>query len=189
MTEAPTNRSKILKVDDEIEIRPIRPADAPVIFQTVDSQREYLGKWLPFVEFTRELKDTEDFIRSVTEAPEKRSEPVFTIWYGGKFAGISGFRDTDRLNRKTELGYWLSEPFQGKGIVTRVVRRLCEYAFSDRGMNRVQICCAVGNKASQAVPRRLGFSFEGITRDGELLRGGKYTDLEVYSLLNREFSL
>jgi ribosomal-protein-serine acetyltransferase len=56
------------------------------------------------------------------------------------------------------------------------------------GMNRLQIRCAVANYSSKKIPQRLSFTFEGIERDGELLSGGVFTDLEVYSLLKSEFA-
>jgi ribosomal-protein-serine acetyltransferase len=67
--------------------------------------------------------------------------------------------------------------------MTAAVKALCDFAFQELNMNRIQIKCAVGNEPSKRIPRRLGFTFEGIERDGELLTGGIYTDIEVYSLL------
>ncbi|MFV0598592.1 MAG: GNAT family N-acetyltransferase, partial [Bacteroidales bacterium] len=55
-------------------------------------------------------------------------------------------------------------------------------------INRIQIKCAVGNIPSKNVPKRLGFVFEGIEREGELLSSGVYTDIEVYSKLKSEFN-
>jgi ribosomal-protein-serine acetyltransferase len=53
-------------------------------------------------------------------------------------------------------------------------------------MNRVQIKCAIGNMPSNNIPKRLGFKFEGIERGGELLTGGVFTDLAVYSKLKND---
>jgi len=60
-------------------------------------------------------------------------------------------------------------------------------AFRNMDMNRVQIRCGVGNDKSSAIPRRLGFTFEGIERAGER-HNHVYIDLEVYSLLKREWT-
>ncbi len=100
-----------------------------------------------------------------------------------------GFKDTDRANRKTEIGYWLGEAYQGRGIMTRSVEALCGVAFGVLGLNRVQIQCAVGNSRSSAIPRRLGFTLEGIARAGELQADGRFSDIEVYSLLREEYVL
>ena len=121
-------------------------------------------------------------------APEENREQVFVIHYNGKFVGLTGFRDTDRANQKTEIGYWLSEHYQKRGIVSQSVKALCRYAFDMLNMNRVQIRCAAENIPSKNIPKRLGFTFERVERDGEKLTGGIFTDLEVYSLLKREYS-
>jgi ribosomal-protein-serine acetyltransferase len=176
-----------LKVNEEVLLKPLELSDAADIFTTIDSQREYLRRWLPFVDFTQAVEDSEQYIRSVIEAPEERRDLVLTIRYRGRFAGLVGFKDTDRSNRKTEIGYWLAEECQGKGIVTESVRALVSHAFAEMNMNRIQIKCAIGNSRSKNIPKRLGFTFEGVERDGEQLVGGVLTDIEVYSLLRREF--
>lgn len=172
-----------LCVDTDLLLRQLEMADAVDIFHTIDSQRAYLGKWLPFVAFTRGVADSEMFVESVVNAPAPRFEYIYTIRKCDAFVGLVGFKDTDKLNRKSEIGYWLSEPFQKQGIMTRSVARLCDYAFHELDLNRVQIKCAVGNQASIAIPKRLGFTLEGVERQGELLTGGIYTDLAVYSKL------
>jgi ribosomal-protein-serine acetyltransferase len=173
----------IINIDTEIELKQLEQSDSRDIFKTIDSQREYLGKWLPFVAFTKEISDTEKFVDSVINAPEDRFEYVFTIRKENEFIGLIGFKDTDKLNKKTEIGYWLSERFQKQGIVTKSVEKLCDFAFNKQKINRVQIKCAVKNRPSINIPRKLGFKFEGIERDGELLTGNIFTDLEIYSKL------
>lgn len=176
----------ILKIDDNIILKQLELSDAIDIFETIDSQREYLGKWLPFVEYSNSIADTEEYVSSVVNAPADGFEYVFTIRFNGGFAGLIGFKDTDRINMKTEIGYWLSEPFQKKGIMTKSVEMLCDFAFKVMGINRVQIKCAVGNNPSSNVPKRLGFKFEGIERDGELLTGNVFVDLDIYSILKSD---
>lgn len=176
----------VIKVDAEIELRQLERTDSEDIYKTIDSQREYLGKWLPFVEFTKKLSDTEKFVDSVVNAPEDRFEHVFAIRKRNKFAGLIGFKDTDKLNKKTEIGYWLSQQYQKQGIITKSVDKLCGFAFNKLGINRIQIKCAVGNKSSINIPKRLGFIFEGIERQGELLTGNIFTDLEIYSRLKND---
>jgi len=175
-----------IQVNSEIVLKQIELSDAKDIFETLSSQREHFGKWLPFVARTQKAQDAAGFIKAAQSLPEEKRELTFTIQYNGKFVGLVGFRDTDRINQKTEIGYWLSEHYQKRGIVTQSVTELCRLAFEELGMNRIQIRCATGNIASKNIPKRLGFKHEGVERDGELLTGGVFTDLEVYSLLKRE---
>jgi ribosomal-protein-serine acetyltransferase len=174
------------EITDEINIREICLSDTRDIFYAIDSQREYLGKFLPFVKTTRTARDTESFIKSIVDTPRLFRELVFVIHYKGEFAGLIGFKGTDRLNKKTEIGYWLSEPFQKKGIISKSADFLTKYAFEELDINRVQIKCAVTNQASIAVPKKLGYTFEGIERAGELLSNDEFVDAEVWSKLKTD---
>jgi ribosomal-protein-serine acetyltransferase len=172
----------VLHITPYLQLHPATVADAAEMFGLIDANRFYLRRWLPFVDSTLAVADSETYLKFVEEHAERN--PVFTIQFYGKMAGLVGLKDTDYDNLRTEIGYWLAEGFQHKGIMTRCVRTLVDYAFSDLGLHRIQIRCAVGNTASKKIPRRLGFIKEGVERDGELLSDNLFTDLEVYSRIN-----
>lgn len=48
-------------------------------------------------------------------------------------------------NQKTEIGYWLSEKFQHKGIVTHSCKALIDFAFSEMNLHRIQLKAATKN--------------------------------------------
>ena len=114
---------KTIPILPGIALHELRTADAADIFAAIDGERAYLGRWLPFVQFTRNEEDSLRFVRSVLEASYR--ETVFTIRDGERFIGLIGFKSTDPLARTTEIGYWLREAWQGRGIVTTAVRALC----------------------------------------------------------------
>jgi len=180
------NNFEKIHVTDDILLRQIELSDVDDIFETIDNQRVYLGEWLPFVESTKRVEDTMQFIESILNVPVENREHTFVIHYKGKFAGLIGFKSTDKQNKETEIGYWLSEPYQKKGIITLSVQALMKLAFEELDIHRIQIKCAVGNIPSRSIPLRLGFKYEGSERDGELLTGNKYTDIEVYSKLKND---
>ena len=171
-----------IRINDKIRLELVKADMAHVIFETINRDREYLRKWLPFVNYTLEVSDTERFLESVANSSK---DEIFSIWYKEEFAGLIGFKDTDRVNRKTEIGYWLAKNMQGKGIITACVQKLCRYAFQKLKLNRVQIKVAEQNTRSEAIPRKLNFCFEGIERAGEL-HADKFVNLKVYSLLLNE---
>ena len=140
--------TKTILVNKNTVLKQIELSDTADIFNTIVSQREYLEEWLPFALTTEEMSDSESFIRSVVDAPEDEREFVSVIHYDGEFAGLVGFKSTDRDNKKTEIGYWLSEGFQKKGIMTESVKCLIRFAFEELNINRIQIKCAVGNTPS-----------------------------------------
>ncbi len=173
----------MIQIFDDVVLNPLSEKDISDIFNTLNNEREYMRVWLPFVDYTNKIDDTRSFVTSALQAEDK----LFTICYQGKFVGLIGFKDTDSANKKTEIGYWLSQYAQGKGIMLHSVLKLIEYAFDEMGMNRVQIKVAVNNHRSKQIPEKLGFLLEGVERDGELLVDNVYTDINVYSLLKKEF--
>jgi len=175
---------KTIQINEHVLLKEVELSDAPDLFQAIDSQRAYLREWLPFVDLTLEVAETEKYIRSIVTAPPESRDRTFIIRYEGLFAGLIGLKTIDRVNRKTEIGYWLSEKYQQKGIMTASVKALVDFAFRELHLHRIQIKCGTGNIRSKKIPQRLHFQLEGIERDGELLSDGRFTDLETYSLLN-----
>jgi len=174
---------KELIVSNQIRLKEIGMDDVDKIFHIIDSEREYLAEWLPFVNETRKLADTMTFVKNYVEAESK--EPTFAIHFKNQLVGLIGMKDTDLDNQKTEIGYWLSEKYQHFGIVTKSAETLIDYAFYKLNLNRIQLKAATGNLKSQRVAERLGFIREGIERDGELHERG-FVDLVVFGLLKND---
>lgn len=177
---------QLIRVNHKIRLELINTSMAEIVFQTIDRDREFLKKWLPFVNHTNQIDDTKAFIETVTQS-NNTSDLVYTIWYNEEFAGLIGFKDTDWVNHKTELGYWLAEKMQRKGIITACVEKLIRFAFQKQKMNRIQIKVAEGNMASEKIPTKLGFVYEGTERQGEHHQNG-YVNLKIYSKLKHEIS-
>ncbi|WP_033316745.1 GNAT family N-acetyltransferase [Pontibacter roseus] len=179
------NHPPPIAITPDLALHEAQESDAPAMYQLIDEHRAYMREWLPFIDFSQSVADTELFLRTVT-APGNMQDKVYTIRYQGQMAGIIGFKAIDRVNKRLEIGYWLGEDFQGKGIMLRCCQALLAQAFDHLHMNRIQIRVGVGNHKSSAIPKKLGFQLEGIERAGEWLRGA-FIDLEVYSLLKREW--
>lgn len=177
---------KVFNLFEDFKLKQIQQCDAQGIFDLIDSQREYLGKWLPFVVSTKTVVDTEAFVNSVLIEDNEINNYVFVIQKVDEIIGLIGLKDINNTNKKAEIGYWLSEQYQGKGIMTQSARCLCRFIFNDLNINRIQIKCATLNFPSKNIPKRLGFQLEGIEREGELLSDSTFTDLEIYSLLKSD---
>ena len=176
-----------IEIDENLRLEKLNHSHAPGIFSLINSNREYLRKWLTFVDSTRNLNDTENYISYIEElSVNPNSETVISIIYRDKLIGIMGLKKVDWANRIAEIGYWLGEQYQGKGIITKSCNAIIAYAFTVIGANRIEIKCGVGNERSKHIPQRLNFTFEGIERDGEIVNG-QFIDLEVYSLLKKEW--
>ena len=180
-----TTSNVVLSIEENFFLRDITLDDAPAIYHIIENTREYLRKWLPFIGYSDSVTDAEEFIISVT-GKKPMQDMVFTMVYDNEIVGIVGYKNINTLNRKLEIAYWLHEEARGKGITSRACAKLVEYAFTKLRMNRVQIKVAVDNETSKRIPQKLGFTLEGVEREGECF-GNSYADMEVYSLLKHEW--
>jgi len=110
------------------------------------------------------------------------------IFYKGQLAGVAGFNTLDWKNKIGTIGYWLGVHFIGKGIMTRVVCALIEYAFNNLKLNRLEIRVATNNFKSRAIPERLYFTLEGYIRQAEWLYD-HYVDHRIYGMLAEEWKI
>jgi RimJ/RimL family protein N-acetyltransferase len=86
-----------------------------------------------------------------------------------------------------ELSYLIfGEQHAGKGYTTQAVQLLTEYLFAGKRTNRLQLNIHPDNAASRRVAEKAGYTFEGLMR-GCWFHGGRYHDLEIWSVLRDEF--
>ncbi len=175
-----------LPVNQEIALSLLNDVDSDELFRLVDSDRARLRQWLPWVDYEESPEDSLDFIQRAQRQYEVHEGFQLGIRYQGQIAGVVGYHTINWPNRHVEIGYWLGGSFEGKGIMTRACSALLTYAFDELMLNRVEIQCAVGNTRSRAIPRRLGFTLEGIRRKSEWLYD-RFFDLELYSILAEEW--
>jgi ribosomal-protein-serine acetyltransferase len=175
----------MFSIDEATELRALRKDDARELFALTESNREHLRAWLPWVDAVTAEQDTLAFLETVAARREAGLGPQFAILHSRAIAGVVGFRTLDRYNGIGEIGYWLAQSHQGRGIMTACCRFLVRYAFLTLDLNRIEIAAATGNRRSRAIPERLGFKLEGILRSREKVNG-KHVDHAMYSLLRSE---
>jgi ribosomal-protein-serine acetyltransferase len=169
-----------------VELRLLEERHTAAAFALMDQDRDYLREWLAFVDSTLTEDDWRKFIRASLDQFAANEGFAAGIWGGGQFLGVIGTRKIDWLNGNVAIGYWIGRAFQGQGVMTDACRAVVNYLFRELCLNRVEIQCATGNLKSVGVPRRLGFTLEGIRREAELVNG-KFYDLLLYSMLRREW--
>ena len=87
--------------------------------------------------------------------------------------------------KSAELGYWLSENYWGKGVMTAAVRQICQEAFNTFDILRIFAEPFADNKGSRRVLEKAGFTYEGTMRNG-IFKNGNVCSYCMYSLLREE---
>jgi ribosomal-protein-serine acetyltransferase len=169
-------------------LRPVEDGDVPELFRLVEANRDHLRAWLPWLDSTRAEADLRAWADAEREKAAAGRSVQFAVVAEGRIAGVIGFHEIDWAHGQVELGYWLAEDRQGRGLMTRAAAELVRMAFEELGLNRVGIRTATGNARSRAIPERLGFRHEGVIREGERLYE-RFVDLDVYGLLASEWRI
>ena len=104
----------------------------------------------------------------------------------GKMIGTCGFTRFDFQNDSAEVGYVINPEFHGRGIATEVCGRVIRFGFENLALNRIECRFIPQNLASRRVMEKNGMTFEGIKREGVLVKG-EHRDVGVCSILRSEF--
>ena len=124
------------------------------------------------------LRDAEVFISRVIEADP---ETIFAIASHSEAIGSIGLLLGKDVHRFTaEMGYWLAEPYWGKGIMTYAVQFLTTWAFEELRLHRISAEPYANNTASHRVLEKAGFIREGVLRSSAF-KDGKIIDQSLYS--------
>lgn len=160
-----------LRIDNDIELRLIDRALAPKMFEIIQSEKAYLSEWLAWPELTKNLTDYLGYVKVVSQDYANGKGMACNILYQGNPVGCISFNYINELLKKAEIGYWLSEKYQGKGIVTKCSKKLINIAFNELNLDKIEIPVAEKNLPSRAVCERLGMSIEGTISNAENLNG------------------
>jgi RimJ/RimL family protein N-acetyltransferase len=102
----------------------------------------------------------------------------------GRLLGGIGLRWNDRVNAVGEVGYWARADVRGRGVTTRALKLVAEWALRSAGCERLVLRADTRNVPSQRVAERAGFAREGVERSARFSpRQGRRVDFVVYSRL------
>lgn len=155
---------------------------AQEFFNIVVKNKEFLSQWLEWTGRYTKPEVAYDYLKMIDSV----NEPSYLICVNEKIVGGHGFVGFNEGHKMAEIGYWLAQDFNGRGLVTRGIEVLENLGFGQLGLNRIQIKADAENLKSQAVAVRAGYVKEGVQRHGYVLYGAP-RDLIVYSKLKSEW--
>ncbi len=100
---------------------------------------------------------------------------------GEAVGGIGISMQSDIYGKNAELGYWLAEPFWGKGIITRAIEMIVSEAFAQFDITRIFAKPFHTSKASHRVLEKAGFKLEAVL-EKVVFKDGQYLDECIYAI-------
>ena len=168
----------------EVSLRPVRVRDAAAVARLYAAEREFLA---PFEPTRSDAFFTEDGqrkqIEHVVALRGVSAAERFLILEDGELAGIMGVSNIVLgAFRSANIGYFVAQARNGRGIATRAIGRVVEWAFEDVELNRLEAGTLVDNLASQKALERNGFERIGLARR-YLHIGGDWRDHILFQRL------
>ena len=155
--------------------------DAPALAVSINNKK-VLDNLRDGVPYPYSVKDAEEYI-SAALAAKLDTQYAFAIVFNGKVIGSIGVFRKENVHRLTaELGYYIAEPFWGKGITTAAVLQICSFVFQNTDIIRVFALPYAHNNASCRVLEKAGFQFEGVLRKNAI-KNGHPVDMKMYAIL------
>lgn len=171
---------------DGAELRPLEPWRAQEFLEHIDRGREYIGRYVGMPDLVTDPESSRSFLQRHADKTAADTGRICGIWLEDKLVGGVMLPNLDAEQGTAEAGCWLEPAASGRGLVTRAVRLLIDWAFQERDVHRVEWHTDTENAASIAVARRLGMTREGVLRGNYLYRGSR-RDTEIWSVLAPEW--
>jgi ribosomal-protein-alanine N-acetyltransferase len=161
-------------------IRPLEPGDADELAAIYRTNRDFLR---PFEPTRAEEFFTPEFQRRrIEQAGDDHWR--WAIEDEGRIVGMITLAEVIRESLQlANIGYFVSEEFNGRGLATRAVADVVGFAFGAAGLHRLEAGTLPDNRASQRVLEKNGFVRYGHAR-GLVKIEGVWRDHVLFELLN-----
>jgi RimJ/RimL family protein N-acetyltransferase len=134
--------------------------DAPSLLVAITESIEHLRPWFHWAARTPGLSDRQEYVASAGQRWDAGEAFEYGVFDRATMTILGGFGLHDRVGPGGwDIEYWVHTDYTRRGIATAGAAVLTEAAFSLHGTDRVEIHCDQVNRASAAVPRRLGYRF------------------------------
>jgi len=165
----------------DINIRTWKMEDAQSLAKALNNKKihDNLRDGLPFP-YT--VSDAKDFISAML-ATDDNNTFAWAITVDDTAIGSIGVFRKENVHRLTaEMGYYISEEYWGKGIMTEAVKQACNYIFENTDIIRIFADPYASNTGSCRVLENAGFVYEGTLRKNAV-KNGQIADMKMYAII------
>lgn len=174
---------------DRLTLRRFHRRDVSSLEEGVRSSLADLNEWLPWAHMDYTRDDAVAFVRDSVQAWKEAKAYDYTIRLTedpDNHLGNISIWQTSRTGRIGEIGYWIRTDLIGQGLATEATKAVMRVGFDNLNLHKITLRIAVGNRGSERVAEKLGYTVEGVLRE-ELLIRGNWVDHTLYSILEGEF--
>ncbi len=172
-----------MPVETDISLRPYRLDDATALHEAAIESVWEVRPFMPWCRPNLTLDEGRSWIEAQVSAFAARKTFEFVILErGGQFLGGCGINQIDEENHRANLGYWVRSSATGRGIATRAVRQLVQWAFDNTNLVRLEVIVSTENAASLRVAEKSGAFIEGVQKK-RLLLHGMWHDAVMFSFV------
>jgi RimJ/RimL family protein N-acetyltransferase len=165
----------------DVHLRPYHLDDAQALYEAVRESLKELEPWMPWCHPAYSIDESRSWLQRQVRAFGDGTEFEFAITSPqGRYLGGCGLSQIDKAKQQANLGYWVRTSSTRRGVATRAVEVLRDWAFGHTGLIRLEIVVAVGNAASRRVAEKSGAVPEGISKNRLFLFGVSH-DAAVFS--------
>ncbi|WP_405611900.1 GNAT family N-acetyltransferase [Streptomyces sp. NBC_01511] len=175
-----------ISLGDQAELRPLEPWQAEEFLAHMDRARELVTEHVGLADAVSDLASARSFLTTYAQKQAADAGRIYGIWLDDTLVGGVLYRIFDAPGGKCEVGCWLEPAVTGRGLVSRAIRVLIDWAVDRRGIHRVEWVASSANLASVKVAERLGLRRDGVLRESNLHHGVRQ-DLEVWAVLAPEW--
>ncbi len=178
-----------IEIDNSTFLSQIRLEDTPLLIEYLNDKEIYDNTC--YIPYPYEEADARQWIEQAIH--DRRTNKKLISWairdkdshlLGG--IGFKGEHLTCGVSQHTdEISFWLGRPHWSKGIMTKVVKKVCEIGFSDYNLYRIEAKVFMHNQPSVKVLEKCGFEMEGINRMA-YFKNREHMDGMLFALINKK---
>ena len=165
---------------ERLRLSPLTPADAGQLFPIMGDP-EVMAYW-----DVAEIDDPDVVSLIVAHRVEAMRQGRAMCWAmrtlgDARFLGSCDLSDIDRWHRRAEVGFILGREAWGHGYAQEAMLAVIAFAGAN-GMRKLAARTHLGNRRSEVLLQKLGFTEEGLLR-GHILKDGERRDCRLFGLL------
>nr|WP_321221208.1 GNAT family protein [uncultured Psychroserpens sp.] len=170
---------------DGFEISPIHEVDAWKICDLMVANADRFKRYFPGT-LAENLNPTlsQLFVEKKIKAFNAKQEFLFTLKLAEtrELAGLIYIKEVDLARKQGEFAYCIGYTFEGKGLTSKAIKKLSQYAFETLGIDTLQIIAHKDNIPSNKVALNCGFKWQKTLENEFTPIGEAPLDMELFEL-------